>query len=222
MAALKITAETREGTGKGVARKLRQAGSIPAVLYGQGEEAVALALNGEEVKHVLAVAGATTSILDLELKSGKKSDSKTVLIKDIQMHPYKRTVLHMDLLEVAMDQEISVNVPLKLVGEAEGLKMGGIIELKRRNLEVLCLPTSIPDALPIDVSSLEIGDVVHVESIETPEGVKIPHDVNFTILTMVGPTVEEKPEEEEEIEGEEAEAAAEEESAEEPEEAPEE
>ena len=218
MAALKITAEVREDTGKGVARKLRQAGRVPAVLYGVGQDGVPLSLNSHELNLLLASSGARTSILELEVRDSGKNDKRNVLIKEVQKHPYKDFILHMDLLEVAMDQEISVMVPLEVVGTAKGVKMdGGILEMKRRELEVVCLPNAIPDTLTVNVTELEIGDVVHVEDIEVPEGATVPHDVNFTLLTVVAAAVEPEPEEEGE-EGEEAEEGAEEAAEKKPEE----
>jgi len=207
METMKITAETREDAGKGTARKLRQSGRIPAVLYGQGKEGVSLTLDEHEISKLLGGAGARTNILELEVtEKGKESFKRNILIKEIQTHPYRDTVLHMDLFEVAMDQEINVMVPIETVGTPVGVVMGGILEMKRRQLEVFCLPGNIPDTLTIDISHLDIGDVVHVASVEVPEGVRIPYDINFTILTVVGVTEEpEEVEEDEELEeGEEA------------------
>ena len=208
MSTLKITAEARENAGKGVARKLRQAGRIPAVLYGQGHDGVSLSLDSYELNQLLSTAGARTSVLELEVKGGGRSGRQNVLIKEVQKHPFKEHILHMDLLEVAMDELISVMVPLEIIGTPRGVTLeGGILEMKRRELEIECLPNVIPDKLAIDVSELEIGDVIHVEDIDVPEGVTIPHDTNFTLLTVVAPAVEVEPEEEleEEVEGEEVE-----------------
>jgi large subunit ribosomal protein L25 len=211
METIKIVAETREDAGKGAARQLRQSGRIPAVLYGQGKEGISLTLDAHEIRKLLGGFGARTNILELEVtEKGKESFKRNILIKEIQRHPYKDTVLHMDLFEVAMDQEINVMVPIETVGTPAGVIMGGILEMKRRQLEVFCLPGSIPDTLTVDISHLEIGDVVHVASIEVPDGVRIPYDVNYTILTVVGATEEpEEVEEGEELEeGEEAAADA--------------
>ena len=210
MSTLKITAEEREHTGKGVARKMRQAGRIPAVLYGQGHDGVSLSLDSYELNQLLSTTGARTSVLELEVKGSERSGRQNVLIKEVQKHPYKDLILHMDLLEIAMDQEISVMVPIEIVGTAKGVKLdGGILEMKRRELEIVCLPNIIPDSITFDVSELEIGDTVHVEELTVADGITIPHDTNFTILTVVAAAVEPEPEEEveegeevEEVEGE--------------------
>jgi len=210
MSTNKITAEVRESSGKGVARKLRAAGRIPAVLYGQGHDGVSLTLDSYELNQLLATAGAKTSVLELEVKDGGKGPRRNVLIKEVQKHPYKDIILHMDLLEIAMDEEISVMVPIEIVGTAKGVRLdGGILEMKRRELEIVCLPHIIPDTLTIDVTELEIGDNIHVEDVKVPVGVTITHDTNFTIMTLVAPAVEVEPEEEvegEEVEGVEGEA----------------
>ena len=202
MSTMKITAEAREDAGKGAARRLRQAGRIPAVLYGQGRDGLSLSLNAQEISQLLSTPGARTTILELEVMEGATSSKRNILIKEIQEHPYREDILHMDLFEVAMDKEISVMVPIETVGTPEGVIMGGILEMKRRQLEVFCLPGNIPDTITIDISHLEGGDAVHVASIEAPEGVQIPYDMNFTILTVVGVTEEPEEEEEELEEGE--------------------
>ncbi len=210
MSTLKITAEARESTGKGVARKLRQTGRIPAVLYGKNQDGVSLSLDSYELNQLLSTAGAKTSVLELEVKDGGKGPRKNVLIKEVQKHPYKDLILHMDLLEIAMDEVISVMVPIETVGTAKGVRIdGGILEMKRRELEIACLPNIIPDTITIDISELEIGDTVHVEEVIVADGITISHDTNFTILTVVAAAVEPEPEEEEEeeeVEGVEGEA----------------
>ena len=210
MSTLKITAEEREHSGKGVARKMRQAGRIPAVLYGQGHDGVSLSLDSYELNQLLSTSGARTSVLELEVKGSERSGSQNVLIKEVQKHPYKDLILHMDLLEIAMDEVISVMVPIEIVGTAKGVKLDdGILEMKRRELEIVCLPNIIPDSITFDVSELEIGDTIHVEELTVADGITIPHDTNFTILTVVAAAVEPEPEEEveegeevEEVEGE--------------------
>ena len=205
MSTMKITAEVRESSGKGVARKLRQAGKIPAILYGQGHEGVSLSLDSYELNQLLATTGARTSVLELEVTGGGRSGRQNVLIKEVQKHPFKDHILHMDLLEIAMDELISVMVPIEIVGTAKGVRLDdGILEMKRRELEIECLPHIIPDSITVDVTELEIGDNVHVEDVWVPAGITISHDTNFTILTVVAAAVE--PEPEEEVEGEEVEA----------------
>jgi len=211
MATLRLSAETRSDSGKSAAKKMRRAGKIPAVLYGRGQEGVSLSLANKEVSHLLANPGAMTNVLELEITDSGKTSKKNILVKKIQKHPFREEVLHMDLLEIALDQQISVMVPIELAGECEGVKMGGILEMKRRELEITSLPDQIPDTLVIDITELQIGDAVHVEDITPPDGVQLSFESNFTLLSVVAPAAEIEEEEPEE-EGEE-EAAAEKEEA---------
>jgi len=204
MATLRLSAETRSDTGKGAAKKMRRAGRIPAILYGRGQEGVSLSLGNKEVSHLLANPGAMTNVLELEITDSGKSSKKNILVKKIQKHPFREEVLHMDLLEIALDQKISVMVPIELAGESEGVKMGGILEMKRRELEITSLPNQIPDTIVIDITELQIGDAVHVEDITPPDGAQISFESNFTVLSVVAPAaeIEEEEAEEEEAEGE--------------------
>lgn len=204
MATLRLSAETRSDTGKGAAKKMRRAGRIPAILYGRGQEGVSLSLGNKEVSHLLANPGAMTNVLELEITDSGKSSKKNILVKKIQKHPFREEVLHLDLLEIALDQKISVMVPIELAGESEGVKMGGILEMKRRELEITSLPNQIPDTIVIDITELQIGDAVHVEDITPPDGAQISFESNFTVLSVVAPAaeIEEEEAEEEEAEGE--------------------
>lgn len=195
MATQRLTAEARTGTGKGAAKRMRKAGRIPAILYGKGQDAVSISLGGRDIFHLLSTPGATTNVLELEIDEGGKNQKKNVLIRKIQKHPFREEVLHLDLLEVAMDQELSVMVPIEVIGESKGVKEGGILELKRRELEVVCLPGKIPHTIAIDITHLGVGDSVHVEDIAPPEGVQIPFESNYAILSVVAPAVEAAPEE---------------------------
>lgn len=190
MATPKLTAQARPETGKGSSKKMRREGKIPAVLYGKKQESLSLTLDDKDVSHLLAKPGATTNVLDLEITQSGKNVTKNVLVKKIQKHPYRDQILHMDFLEVAMDKDITVLVPIEVTGESRGVKEGGILELKRRELEVTCLPGRIPHTIVIDTTPLMIGDVVHVEDITPPEGVQILHETNFPLLSIVVPAAE--------------------------------
>jgi large subunit ribosomal protein L25 len=127
----------------------------------------------------------------------------------LQQHPVSGNFLHADFYEIDMKEKIAVMVPIITVGKSKGVEMGGLLQVIRREIEVLCLPTEIPESFEIDITDLEIGDSVHVDEITTDETVEIPYDVNFTLLTVVSPKIEEEPEEEDEAEieaGEEGEA----------------
>lgn len=186
-----LSAEIREGTGKGVARKLRAQGFIPAVFYGARSRTLPLVVNPKELSGTLQTEAGGNVLIDLEIKRGDQSERKVVMVKELQFDPLQRKMLHADFYEVAMDVLVTVEVPIHLVGKPEGTKIGGILEQIRRTLEIQCLPGDIPKSIDIDVSALKIGDSIHVNDIQV-EKAKILSDTNFTIATVVPPVAEEK------------------------------
>jgi len=186
-----LTAETREEVGKGVARKLRAKGLIPAVFYGPRSKSISLVIDPKELAKALQTEAGGNVLIDLEIRKGDQSDRKIVMMKDLQIDPLQRTALHTDFYEVTMDEMVTVEVPVHLVGKPEGTKVGGILEQVRRMIQVQCFPGDIPKSIDVDVSALMIGDSIHVEDITVEKG-KIISDTNFTIATVVPPVVEEK------------------------------
>ena len=186
-----LTAEIREGVGKEKAKKLRAKGLIPAIFYGPRSQTVPLVIDSKELSKALQTEAGENVLIDLDIRRGVQSDRKVVMLKDIQTDPLRRGTLHTDFYEVAMDESVTVEVPVHLVGKPEGTKMGGILEQVRRGIEIQCLPGDIPKSIDIDVSSLKIGDSIHVQDIQV-EKAKIISDTNFTIATVVPPVVEEK------------------------------
>jgi large subunit ribosomal protein L25 len=186
-----LTAEIREGVGKEKAKKLRSKGLIPAIFYGPRAETVPLVIDSKELTKALQTEAGENVLIDLDIRKGSKADRKVVMLKDIQIDPLQRVTLHTDFYEVTMDEMVTVEVPVHLVGKPEGTKVGGILEQVRRVIEVQCLPGDIPKSIDVDVSALKIGDSIHVQEI-TAEKVKIISETNFTIATVVPPVVEEK------------------------------
>lgn len=185
---------TRRGdVGKGAARKARAAGRIPGVLYGHGEEPVALSVSAREFELAVRKQGGNP-IIGLALDGGEH----TALIRDVQYDPLNHEIIHLDFLRISLTEAIEVEVPIRLVGLPIGVKdNGGILEPILRELKVRCLPTAIPPSVEVDVSGLDVGDSVHVSAI-TLGDVTILTDADVTVATVVPPTVqvEEKPAEE--------------------------
>lgn len=204
MKQLELTATLRSEVGNGPARQLRMQGKMPAVLYGPKTEPVLLAVDIKELETALKEGSLAQSIFNLSVDGAKKKAS-AVMIRELQQHPVSGNFLHADFYEIDMKEKIAVMVPIITVGKSKGVEMGGLLQVIRREIEVLCLPTEIPESFEIDITDLEIGDSVHVDEITTDETVEIPYDVNFTLLTVVSPKIEEEPEEEEEAEIEEGE-----------------
>ncbi len=201
MELLDLKVNKRETRGKGAARELRRRGHIPAVLYGAGIETVSLSVDVADLELVYKKSGSGQLLVNLDIPD--MDAPMSAMVKELQTHPVSQNYLHADFYEVSMDRKIKVNVPVVATGKSIGVEMGGIMQLVRRELEMLCLPLEIPESIEIDITDLEIGDSVHVDDIPLEGDIEIIHDVNFTVLTVVAPKVEEEPEEEEDLEGEE-------------------
>jgi len=202
---IEIPANLRSATGNGPARVLRREGRIPAVLYGPDVEPVSLSVPMADIELAMKEAAGRQVLCTLTIDGGSPAQRKA-MIKEIQTDPVSNNILHLDFYEIAMDRKIRVMVPVVTTGKSKGVEFGGMLQVIRRELEVLCLPEAIPESVVIDITELEIGDAVHVDELSLEEDIEIPYDVNFTVLTILGAKKEEVEEEELE-EGEEAEAA---------------
>lgn len=208
----RLKAFAREDTGKGAARKLRADGYIPGVVYGEGADPRSLYVSNYEFVKMVSKASSRNILIDLQFEG--ESESRKVLIKDIQMDPVTSSVVSIDLLMISMDKEISMSVPISLIGTPEGVKnMGGILEFLHREVEISCLPGNIPEKIDMDVSEMKIGDTLHYEDL-VAEQYTVLSNPRVSICTVVAPTVIKEPvavaaEGEEVPEGEEAAEAAE-------------
>jgi large subunit ribosomal protein L25 len=205
---IELQAATRTSTGNGAARVLRREGRVPAILYGPVDAPRKLSVSAREFEDIVKVSSAGRSIFNLVIDGGK--ETKATMIKELQIHPVHHGVIHIDFYAVDMARKVRVNVPVATTGKSVGVEMGGMLQIIRRELEVLCLPHAIPTVINIDVSQLDVGQSVHVEDIQLGGDVELPHEVNFTVLTILSPK---KAEEEEGEEGEEVAEAAEEDEA---------
>lgn len=205
MAKSVLNVEPRVRIGKGGSRKVRREGLVPAVVYGKGMESLNLRIDPKALQQAIATEAGWNTLITL--KGDGPFDGKVVILKDMQFDPIKREMQHVDFLAINLKEKIAVLVPVHVSGRSKGEREGGTLQMVRHELEVLCLPTNIPTMIEVDVTEMIIGDVVHIEDIALPEGVEAPHDVNFTVLTVMG----RKPEEVEEAEeGEEEEGPTEE------------
>jgi len=213
-----MDAAVRTETGKGAARRLRRAAQIPGILYGQGAEPVALAVNRHEFQKMLFVSAGERVMFTLNFTGEAEGGTRLALLKELQRHPVNDQIRHIDFYEVAMDQTVQVEVPIVPVGEAKGVRMSkGVMELIQRVVTIECLPLDIPNEIEVDITDLDIGDALHAGDIASSEGIRILDDPSTTLITIGAAAVEivEEEEEEEEIGVEEGEAAEEEASAEE-------
>ncbi|TMQ62359.1 MAG: 50S ribosomal protein L25 [Candidatus Eisenbacteria bacterium] len=197
MAIVSLEAARRADVGKGVARKLRAGGRVPAVYYGRGEDSIPLTISLKELESVIHSAEGSNVIVDLKVSGDKPKDRKA-LIREIQRDPVAGLILHLDLQHISLTERITVQVPIVLLGTPIGVKdAGGILEHLLREVEVECLPTEIPSKLEVDVSGLAIGDSLHVSDIKT-ERAEIKTEMDRAIAAVVPPTIleEVKPAEE--------------------------
>jgi len=198
---IELKANVRTGRKKGPARRLRVDGKMPAVLYGPGTETLALSINAGDLEKAIKSRSGSQVFFNLVIDGGAVGN-KTAMIKDLQTHPVSRGMLHADFYEIAMDRKIRAMAPVTVTGKSIGVEEGGMVQIIRRELEVLCYPNKMPEEIVIDITGMDMGDSIHIEDIPVEEDVEFPHDTNFTVLTILSARAEEEEvvEEEEELE----------------------
>jgi len=206
-----LKAQVRKTTGKGLARALRREGRIPAVLYGPKTDSMMLSIDFKEFEQIVKKANVGSVLLNLQIQNGETS-TRPAMIKELQTNPVSGAFVHVDFYEIDMQRKINVSVPVVTRGKSAGVEEGGLLQIVRREIELFCLPTAIPESIEVDISELTIGDSIHIREITLPGDVELPEDIDFTVITVLAPKVEEEVVEEEELE--EGEEAAEEEGAE--------
>ncbi len=195
MQRVSLEVETREKSGSRESRRLRRSGKVPAVLYGYKIDDLKLVVDGPTVEKLVGNEG-FHGLIDLKIqgdsKASKSKEPFLVLLKEYQADILTRQLTHIDFYKVNLQEKVTVSIPIHTEGTAPGVKEGGILELVRRELEVRCLPTTIPDAITVDISQLQVGDSIHVQDLTLPEGVETLAETNFTIIAVASPTKEEE------------------------------
>lgn len=207
MSEAKLVAEVRTGTGKGIARKARRAGLVPAIVYGSNVSPLAIQMDQAELQRLVA-SGGTGRLVDLQVGDEKQP----VLLKEVQRDPVRGDIIHADFHKVRLDQEVSVTVPIVLTGETERTLDGGIIAVTLYELKVSCLPTQIPESIQVSTDGLAIGSTITVADLEIPEGITVQDEPELAVVSVVAPRVETEDAEveDEAAEGEQPEEAADE------------
>lgn len=202
----KLTAQVRTGRKKGVARRLRREGFIPAVCYGPDMSPLALSVSPKALSDALRGPLGRNVVLEMSVEGdGAPTDDILVMLQDFQYHPLDREVLHADFLHVAMDRDVHVQVPFVLTGKAAGITMGGVVTQVFRTLPLRCKPDAIPVSIELDVTPMELGTIRKVSDLALPPGVAVELEQNLTLVSCAQPTQAKG----EAAEGEEAAAAAE-------------
>ena len=193
-----LSGKIREKTGKVATKEVRRNGEIPAVLYGLKDN-LSFSVCADNLKDILTAKG-QNALIDLNLEGNKK---RKVIIKEFQSHPLKERWVHVDFLEVDVAKPVKVNVDVHLIGKSAGEKMGGLVHQVLKSIHVECLPADIPQSVDLDVTAVELGQVLHVSDLSIPDKVKILHEPNEAIVSVhLEKVKEEKTEEEELAEGE--------------------
>jgi large subunit ribosomal protein L25 len=191
MATQELTIKRRTATGKEVAKRLRRAGAVPAILY-DGQKAETVTVDPKAVLRMIHGREGTTQLLTLKFDGEAGNGARLAIIRELQFDPVTEQLLHVDLQEVSPDRAITVHVTVRPSGEAAGVReQKGILNLVLYELVVSCLPTAIPERIDADVSALMIGDVLKVADLRAPEGVKILNDPGQAVATVAPPMAEE-------------------------------
>ena len=186
-----LTVALREGLGKGHARRIRLGGGFPAVIYGRGDS-TPITIDRKEFARILRSGGGGTTLLSVKF-AGSAEGEKMAIVRDFQTDPLTNTLLHADLMEVAMDKAIHVMVPMTLsAGEIKGVKNGGYLQHPTREIMVECLPANIPEHIVINASDLDIGATLHVSDLDLPEGVKALEELDKVVVHIAAPMSAEK------------------------------
>jgi large subunit ribosomal protein L25 len=189
MAEVTLEVSRRERSGKEYAKKLRQDGKIPAVVYGGHKEPVAITVERKAVSDLIQKSDHGIRSIFL-LKMSGTDQQRHAMIKDMQMDPISRRMTHIDFVRVVMDEVVRVTVPVNIIGNSIGVKEGGILDWQIRELHVECLPNAIPDKIDVDITNLGGHEQVRVSDLQLPEGVKVSEDVHRVIIGVTSPRAE--------------------------------
>lgn len=199
---MQVTIECQKRPEGSKPRALRREGFIPAALYGHnGTESISLTINAKDAKNLLKQASINNTLVDVKIPD--VSWKGKALIREVQAHPWRRTLYHLSFFAVGAQDTLDVVVPLNLVGEAPGVKEGGVLDQTLTELQVQCAPDNIPESVEVDVSGLEMGESMHVHQLVLPQGVTVMDDPERTFVTVVAPravTAEQEATEEEGVE----------------------
>ena len=201
MATVSLSANSRADTGKGAARTLRSQGQVPAVIYGHGRDPQSLTLNARDLDRMLSHIQAESTVIEVTVGG---ATAKT-LIREIQRHPIRRQILHVDFQALVAGEKVIVSIPIVLIGVPEGVRLdGGVLDQTLRELEIEVDPSNIPDRIELDVTSMVIGDSKHVSDLVVPSGVEVQNDADTSVAVVAAPraVIEETPVVAEAVEGE--------------------
>ena len=187
MDTLVLAAETREQRGTGACSKMRRAGLVPAVVYGRGQDPVSISVPAKALWDTLHTHQGANVLVDLQISGLQHAGAFAAMVIAVQRDPVKRQPIHVDFQWVSLTEKVTVRVPIHVVGDSPGVKEGGAVDQVMHEIEVECLPTSIPDALIVSIEGLNISESQHVSDLIAPEGVVILHELTDTVISIAIP-----------------------------------
>lgn len=191
---VKLSARPRSESGRNAVKEVRARGGVPAVIYGSKSQPANLEVSRREIEALLSHAVGENILVDLEIEENGKKTNRLSLIQEVQHHPLRGEVLHVDFHAVSMTEEITAEVVIESTGEPDGVKnFGGLLEQSMRTVSIRCLPQNLPEIIRVDVSPLKIGDSIHVRDLPFPTGVTATEDADLTVFIVAEPTVVEEP-----------------------------
>jgi len=192
---VKLQAKKREAAGGGAAKRLRRDGIVPAVIYGATQDNYSIQVDAREFGSLLKQTSAENFLVDLQIE-GAKEKTKLAMVQDMQQDPISGAIVHVDFHAVNENQPITATVPIELVGEAEGVKEGGLLDHQLHSIEVHCLPSALPEGFEADVTNLKVGEALHISDLNVPEGVEFTLDGDVVIAIIAEPRLVEEEDEE--------------------------
>ena len=186
----KLSARLRSESGSNAVKAVRSRDAVPAVIYGTTQEPTNIEVNRREMEILLSHAAGESILVDLTIERGDSSSNHLAIIQEVQHHPLRGDIVHVDFHAVAADETIEASIPVEAVGEADGVKnYGGILEMIVRELPIRCLPKNLPEILHIDVAPLGVGASIHIRDLKLPDGVEATLDGDVTVLSIAPPKV---------------------------------
>jgi large subunit ribosomal protein L25 len=184
---IKIAAQTRSGAGRTSVKKIRATGQVPAVIYGSTQPSTNIQISARAMQEALAHATGEHFLVELEIADGASVSHKLALVQEVQHHPVRSTILHVDFHAVAADEKLHAEIPVETTGESVGVKnFGGRLEIMLHSVEVECLPKDLPEVIRLDVTSLKVGDSIHLRDLPLPAGVSLRGDGDLTVVRIAG------------------------------------
>jgi len=187
-----LSARLRSESGRNAVKQVRARGGVPAVIYGSKEQPSNLEISQRDIEALLAHAVGENILVELEIEDNGKKTNRLSLIQEVQHHPLRRGVVHVDFHAVSMTEKISASIVIESFGEADGVKnYGGLLEQSMRAVTINCLPKDLPELIRVDVSAMKIGDTIHVRDLPLPAGVEAEDDAELTVFIVAEPLVAE-------------------------------